>query len=98
MVLERVTVRELVRQHKDVLSRVEAGESLEITRDGEPIARLIPLDPVERTMAKLIEAGHVRADWRERQARLRDRLRQRPVSPGAPLADVLLRMREEERA
>lgn len=29
----------------NVLDRVERGESIIITRDGKPVARLVPLDP-----------------------------------------------------
>jgi prevent-host-death family protein len=37
-----VSVRELQREIKAILDRVEKGESVEITRRGHPVARLIP--------------------------------------------------------
>ena len=40
---ETVTVRELRNNGAEVLSRVERGEELIVTRDGEPVARLVPL-------------------------------------------------------
>lgn len=38
-----VTVRDLRNRSADVLGRVERGESLTVTRDGEPVARVVPL-------------------------------------------------------
>lgn len=37
-----VPVRELQREIRAILDRVERGESIEITRWGRPIARLVP--------------------------------------------------------
>lgn len=39
----RVTVRELRNHGSDVLGRVDRGEELVVTRDGEPVALLVPL-------------------------------------------------------
>jgi prevent-host-death family protein len=39
---DSVTVSELNRQTAKVLERVKAGESLEITESGRPVARLLP--------------------------------------------------------
>lgn len=41
--MKAVTVRELRNNGADVLDRVEAGESLTITRSGRPVAALTPL-------------------------------------------------------
>lgn len=41
--MSRVTVRDLRNHGADVLRRVERGESLTVTRDGEPTAQLVPL-------------------------------------------------------
>lgn len=38
-----VTVRDLRNRSADVLGRVARGESLTVTRDGEPVARVVPL-------------------------------------------------------
>jgi prevent-host-death family protein len=40
--VDSVTVSELNRQTAEVLDRVKAGESLEISEYGQPIARLMP--------------------------------------------------------
>lgn len=43
--MESVTVSELNRQTAKVLDRVKAGESVEISEYGRPIARLLPATP-----------------------------------------------------
>ena len=40
--MKAVPVRELQREIRAILDRVERGESLEITRRGRPVARLVP--------------------------------------------------------
>jgi prevent-host-death family protein len=39
----QVSVRELRNHGGDVLDRVEAGEHLTVTRNGRPVAQLVPL-------------------------------------------------------
>jgi prevent-host-death family protein len=41
----RVGVRELRQQASAVLKRVQAGEVIEVTEHGHPIARIVPLRP-----------------------------------------------------
>lgn len=43
--MDSVTVSELNRQTAKVLDRIKAGESLEISEHGQPIARLLPTIP-----------------------------------------------------
>ena len=43
--MESVTVSELNRQTAKVLDRVKAGESLEISEYGRPVARILPAAP-----------------------------------------------------
>jgi prevent-host-death family protein len=43
--MEQVTIRELSQDTAGILARVEAGESLEVTKQGKPIARLVPVRP-----------------------------------------------------
>jgi prevent-host-death family protein len=67
--MKAVPVRELQREIRAILDRVEHGESLEITRRGRPVARLIP-------------AKGVRAEaWPDLAARARKVLGSRRVSP-----------------
>lgn len=66
-----VTVRELRHRSARVLRRVGRGESLTITRDGEPVATLSPLPRPASRVEELIahrqslpgiDAGELRAD------------------------------------
>jgi prevent-host-death family protein len=55
---ERVGVRELRQNLSKYLRRVEAGESLDVTERGRPVARLVPL--VEGgLLAKLAREGRL---------------------------------------
>jgi prevent-host-death family protein len=44
----RVNVGEAKTNLSQLLARVEAGEDVEIARDGVPVARLVRVEPVER--------------------------------------------------
>jgi prevent-host-death family protein len=43
--MKAVPSRELQREMRAILDRVERGESVEITRRGRPVARLVPARP-----------------------------------------------------
>lgn len=49
--LARIPVRELRNHVSDVLRRVEAGETLEVTVNDRPVALLVPRRTRPRTMA-----------------------------------------------
>ncbi|MEN3123908.1 type II toxin-antitoxin system prevent-host-death family antitoxin [Janibacter terrae] len=53
--MEGVSVRDLRNRGGDVLRRVERGESLTVTRDGEPVARVVPLPRRASRVEELIE-------------------------------------------
>lgn len=58
--MDQVGVRELRQHASRVLSRIEAGESVEITNQGRPVARLVPVDhATARSIDALIDAGVV---------------------------------------
>lgn len=67
--MKAVPVRELQREIRAILGRVEKGESLEITRRGRPVARLVPAKP---TPAKA---------WPDLDARARKVLGRRRIAP-----------------
>jgi len=56
--MQQVPVRRLNQDTAAVLARVEAGETVEVTRNGRPVARIVPLtlDPVR----ELVDAGIIR--------------------------------------
>ena len=53
--MEEVTVQELRNYGGQVLTRVEAGESMTVTRDGTPVARLTPLPQPRLSARALLE-------------------------------------------
>jgi prevent-host-death family protein len=53
--MSEATVRELRNQGGRVLDRVQAGERVTITRDGEPVAELVPIRRRPLSAAALIE-------------------------------------------
>jgi prevent-host-death family protein len=58
--MERVGVRELRQNLSVYLDRVKAGESLEVTEHGHPVARLSPLSPAKKKIEEMIEEGRIR--------------------------------------
>jgi prevent-host-death family protein len=98
-----VTARDLSRHAANVLDRVEHGERLIVTRDGEPIAEIIPIDRAQRMLARWVKEGLIaelpiansaKAATVSRTAR---RLLITPAS-GPTATEILLQMREDERA
>ncbi len=60
----RVNVGRAKTDLSKLLARVEAGEDVEIARDGVPVARLVPIDPSPGPGARLLAArgslsGHI---------------------------------------
>jgi len=53
--MEDVSVRELRNYGGQILDRVERGETVTITRDGRPVARLSPLPTPRLTAHALVE-------------------------------------------
>lgn len=65
-----VTVRELSNNTAEVLRRVEAGETIEVTRRGTPVAVLRAPDAAEALISGLRRRGVITDDWEERNADL----------------------------
>jgi prevent-host-death family protein len=58
--MERVGVRELRQNLSVYLRRVEAGETLEVTERGRPVAVLQPLSATRDQIERHIRAGRLR--------------------------------------
>jgi prevent-host-death family protein len=86
-------IRELRQRASELLRRVEAGETIEITDRGRPVAVLAPLPdqrPIDRLRAtgELVPAG----------SDLKDLPEPLPLAPGQePPSSVLDRLRRDER-
>ena len=86
-------IRELRQRASELLRRVEAGETIEITDRGRPVAVLAPIPnqgPTERLRAT--------GDLEPARADLRDLAEPLPLAPGQdPPSKVLERLRQDER-
>jgi prevent-host-death family protein len=100
----RVPARELARHTAALLDAVAAGESIEVTRDGVPVAVLAPLEPAERDIraavaiglldASVADAGYG-AEAAEALAQLR--VVRRHAEGRGPAAELLAQREEEAR-
>lgn len=88
----RVGVRELRQNLSVYLRRVKAGERLEVTERGLPVAQLAPLPPrALSVLDRMIVEG--------RAIPAKGHLRDLPPPPrirGRPLSDILQEMRDED--
>lgn len=91
----RVGVRELRQNLSVYLDRVKAGETLEVTEHGQPVAQLGP-----RPAKPVSIIDQMIADGRATAATIKPRDVPPPLSdpdPGGPtLTEVLLQMRDED--
>ncbi len=84
--MDRVGVRELRQNASRVLQRVKAGETVEITEHGRPVARLMPIGGDEYD--RLVDAGEVLPGTQDILAG------QPVVVPGLRLSEDLAAIRE----
>lgn len=91
--LHQVGIRELKDTLSAVLRRVQEGEPIEVTDNGRPIVRMVPIRPMsvtERLVAEgtLILAPDQSDDWPDPE----------PTPPGErPMSEVVIDMRADER-
>jgi prevent-host-death family protein len=94
--VRRVAIRELQQHASRVIRELaDAEETAEITSRGQVIARLIPVSPVERAFAEMLERGEViparnpggLVGWKPLPG----------PGDGTSAADELVAMRDEER-
>ena len=92
--LARVGVRELRQNLSVYLRRVEAGETLEVTEHGHPVARLTPLPPQRMSvLVRLIAEGKA---FPGKGGNLADLGPPLDIGPGPKLSEVLQQMRDED--
>lgn len=89
--MERIGVRELRQHASTYLARVRAGETVEVTDRGRPVARLVPVP--QDAWSALVDAGAVRLP--EDPAPLHQ-VRARRLRGSATLSDALQRLRDED--
>ncbi|HEX9045140.1 MAG TPA: type II toxin-antitoxin system prevent-host-death family antitoxin [Candidatus Limnocylindrales bacterium] len=93
---ERVGVRELRQNLSVYLRRIEAGETLEVTEHGRPVARLSPLQPTKTSvLERLIAEG--RATPPANPGGVASLPPPIKLPPGTPtLSEILAQMRDED--
>jgi prevent-host-death family protein len=86
-------IRNLRQRASELLRRVEAGETIEITDRGRPVAVLAPL-PNQAPIKRLRATG----DLEPARSDLKDLAEPLPLAPGQePPSSVLERLRRDER-
>ena len=94
--MDQVGVRQLKQNASAVLRRVQAGEILEVTDRGRPVARLVPIKPMSRWDQLVAEGRLIPA-----KEDLLENIRKHPpikLPPGSKTAsEILAEMREDER-
>jgi prevent-host-death family protein len=98
-----VSARDLGRHAASVLDRVEHGERLIVTRDGEPVAEIIPVDPAQRMLARWVKDGLIAelpAPDSAKAATVANAARRllTTSTPDPTATEILFQMREDERA
>lgn len=95
-----VSIRDLSHQTSQVLRRVKAGETIEVTERGKVIGRIVPASPADALRDRLIAEGRMKPATGDRESFLRDlrrRLATEPIDETSSGTAALLAMREEER-
>jgi prevent-host-death family protein len=90
--MERVPVRELNQHTSAVLARVETGETVEITKDGKPVARLVPIEKGRSFLDRLVAEGRATPATEHGPFTRPPMLGDRDVN----VADALIAAREDE--
>ncbi|MDQ3537888.1 MAG: type II toxin-antitoxin system prevent-host-death family antitoxin [Actinomycetota bacterium] len=88
--MDRVGVRDLKQYASRVLARVKAGETLEVTEHGRPVARLSPLRE-GNDYDRLLEAGDILPGTQDVLA-----VPPVAVAPGVRLSDDLASLRDDD--
>jgi prevent-host-death family protein len=93
--MQQIGIRELRANLGSIVRRVRAGETVELTEHGHPVARLVPLRHHSRLQQMVAEGRLVPPQGS--LAELLDRER-RPLDAGErPLSAILAELRADER-
>ncbi len=91
--MRRIGIRELRQNASEYVRAAEAGETIEVTDRGRPVARLAPLPKGHSMLDRLIAEGKVTPATGD----LRDLGPPPPPTPGArPLSEIIDEMREDK--
>ncbi len=90
--MDRIGIRELRQNASEYVRRAEAGETIEVTDRGRPVARLAPLPKGESVLERLIADGTVTAATADLES-LGPPLE--PRRGARPLSEIIDEMRED---
>ena len=91
--LHQIGIRELKDTLSAVLHRVQEGEQIEVTDNGRPIVRMVPIRPMSATErlaadGTLVLAADQDTEWPDPE----------PARPGEkPMSEIVIEMRADER-
>ncbi len=98
----RIPWRDLQQKPDGVLATLKAGNRVEVTRRGVPVAVMTAPDPEEVTLDALAVAGDIPSDWRECHDRFMTRVQRGPQSnlpTGSPSAsETVIVLRDQSRS
>lgn len=81
--MERINLADAKARLSEILDRVEAGESIEITRRGKPVAKISPTEPVK--------------EWQPIDIAMLDALHAKMPMQQESAGDFMRRMRDDAR-
>jgi prevent-host-death family protein len=93
--MERIGVTEFTDHVSDYLDKAVAGETIEVTKDGRPVARLVPVPDPSDLLSEWVAQGRAipaKGDIRE----ILDQIETEPIDD-ISATDILIQEREEER-
>lgn len=90
-------IRKLQQHASELIEKVQAGERVEVTRNGRLVAVLAPPDPEDQVIDELVAAGLVDPDVAGRVGSLAGWEPLPPQPDTRPLSEALVEMREEDR-
>ena len=89
-----IGIRELRQHASRWIEKVKAGETVEVTERGTPVARLVPIPDERDVLTRLIEEGKARPPASPRGW---EQITPLPRGDGPSPSEVLAQMREHER-
>lgn len=89
--MEQVGIRELKQNASAVIARVKAGETVEVTERGKPVALLTPRADTRSAFQRLVDEGEVELAT----GSILD-IEPLDLGPGNPGTKALMEMRDED--
>jgi prevent-host-death family protein len=90
--VRKIGVRELKAKLGSVLRRVEGGERVRVTRRGQPVADIVPVETPEERWERMVAEGRITPP-----SAPMDRNPPPPIKTDGPASELILAEREEDR-